>query len=40
MKEKIMNFAKDNWEGLTIVGAVIAAEVAICKIYKDWLYKL
>lgn len=39
MKEKIMGFAQEHWCEMIIAGAVVVAECAICKIYKDWLYK-
>ena len=39
MKEKIMDFAAEHWYELSIIAVVAAGEVAICKIYKNWLKK-
>jgi hypothetical protein len=39
MKEKIKDFMEDNWLGVIIAAATVVADVAICKIYKDYLDK-
>ena len=39
MKEKIMNFAMENWEGIGVLTIIAIGEIAVCTIYKNWLYK-
>ena len=39
MKNKIMNFAVNNWSDIAIVALVAIGEACVCKIYKDWLNK-
>lgn len=40
MKEKIKNFAMNNWDNIICVGAVVGAEIAVCLMYKKYLEKL
>lgn len=39
MKEKIKNFAVNNWDGIATLGIIAIAEAYICKIFKDWVNK-
>lgn len=40
MKEKIKNFAVNNWDDIACLAIVAIAEYSLCKMYKNYLNKL